>query len=90
MRSHRRLREAVLLVPTIMMLLAASLLFYLTSPFDYGILMIYAALLLAVLFIAVHLVIRWKMPRADEFLFPGIGILTVLGLIFIYQSDPAL
>ncbi|MGI6553292.1 MAG: hypothetical protein ACOX37_09900 [Bacillota bacterium] len=45
---------------------------------------------LAVLFIAVHLVIRWKMPRADEFLFPGIGILTVLGLIFIYQSDPAL
>jgi cell division protein FtsW (lipid II flippase) len=90
LKSQRRQREVRLLALVIIILLSGSLLFYLTKPFDYGILIIYAALFLAILFLAVHLLIRWKMPQADEFLFPGIGLLTVLGLLFIYQSDPAL
>ena len=42
------------------------------------------------LFLAAHLVLRVRLPHADPYLLPLVGILTAVGLTLIYRIDPDL
>jgi cell division protein FtsW (lipid II flippase) len=49
----------------------------------------YAAFFLA-LFLAAHLVLRFRLPDADQTLLPLVGLLTATGLTLIYRIEPDL
>jgi cell division protein FtsW (lipid II flippase) len=42
------------------------------------------------LFLAAHAVLRFRLPHADPYLLPLVGILTAVGLTLIYRIDPDL
>ena len=42
------------------------------------------------LFLAAHIVLRVRLPHADPYLLPLVGILTAVGLTLIYRIDPDL
>jgi cell division protein FtsW (lipid II flippase) len=41
-------------------------------------------------FLALHLVLRWRAPLADPYLLPVVGALTALGLVELERIDPGL
>jgi cell division protein FtsW (lipid II flippase) len=49
----------------------------------------YAAFFLA-LFVTAHMVLRFRLPHADQTLLPLVGLLTAIGLTLIYRIDPDL
>ena len=49
----------------------------------------YAAFFLA-LFVAAHIVLRIRLPHADQTLLPLVGLLTAIGLTLIYRVEPDL
>lgn len=51
--------------------------------------LIYGAVFLA-LCIAVHVVLRFKLPNADPYLFPLVAVLACFGLVMIYRIDDTL
>ena len=44
----------------------------------------------ALIFLVIHLVVRYFLPRADPLLLPICAGLTFLGLVMIYRLDPGL
>lgn len=49
-----------------------------------------AAGAIVVLFLGMHLVLRWKAPLADPYLLPVVGLLTALGLVMLDRISPEL
>jgi cell division protein FtsW (lipid II flippase) len=49
-----------------------------------------AAAAIVVLFLGMHLVLRWKAPLADPYLLPVVGLLTALGLVMLDRISPEL
>lgn len=41
-------------------------------------------------FLAMHVVLRWRAPLADAYVLPAVGALTALGLVELYRIDPGL
>ena len=48
--------------------------------------LIFGAYFMAICF-AVHLVIRFRLPYADPYLFPLVALLAAIGLVMIYRVD---
>jgi cell division protein FtsW (lipid II flippase) len=51
--------------------------------------LVFGAYFLAICF-AVHMVIRFRLPDADPYLFPLVALLAAIGLVMIYRVDDAL
>jgi cell division protein FtsW (lipid II flippase) len=64
----------------------ASAWFQDTAAIDYG--WVPRALLLGAVFLVAHLVTRMTVPGADPTLLPLAGLLTAIGLTFVYRLDP--
>lgn len=89
MRS-RRAREAGFLLPAAALgaVGAGSVAAAETDGFDLAPLP--GVLAMVGVFLALHLVMRWRAPYADAYMLPVVGALTALGLVELYRIDPAL
>lgn len=82
-----RTRELVGLVPVAALVTAGfSAVFIVESSELGGISLFYGAYFLA-LCVGAHLIIRWRLPDADPFLFPLVALLAAFGLVMIYRMD---
>ncbi|MCL5291043.1 MAG: FtsW/RodA/SpoVE family cell cycle protein [Actinobacteria bacterium] len=48
------------------------------------------AVYLAMIFVALHLVIKWRVPEAEQVFLPVVALLSGLGAAAVYRIDPAL
>lgn len=42
------------------------------------------------IFLAMHILVRWRIRHADPLLLPLVGVLTAMGLVALYRLDPTL
>ena len=82
-----RTRELFGLVPVAILVTAGfTAVFIVESSELGGISLFYGAYFLA-LCVAAHLIIRWRLPDADPFLFPLVALLAAFGLVMIYRMN---
>ncbi|HEV2821286.1 MAG TPA: FtsW/RodA/SpoVE family cell cycle protein [Solirubrobacteraceae bacterium] len=85
-----RNRELLALVPVTLLVTAGfAAVFIQRDDAVSNVSLIYGAVFLA-LCIAVHLVLRLKLPNADPYLFPLVAVLASFGLVMIYRIDETL
>ena len=85
-----RNRELLALVPATLLVTAGfAAVFIQRDDAVSDVSLIYGAVFLA-LCIAVHVVLRLKLPNADPYLFPLVAVLACFGLVMIYRIDETL
>ena len=94
-RNHRhpvspRTRELGFMVPALLLGLVGlgSVASARADALDYGPLPGAAGVL--VVFLAMHLALRLRAPKADAFVLPVVGVLVAIGLVELYRISPAL
>lgn len=82
-----RSRELFSLIPVGILVTAGFTAVFIVESAQLGdISLLYGAYFLG-LCIAAHLIIRWRLPDADPFLFPLAALLAAFGLVMIYRMD---
>lgn len=85
-----RNRELLALVPATLLVIAGfAAVFIQRDDAVSDVSLIYGAVFLA-LCIAVHVVLRLKLPNADPYVFPLVAVLACFGLVMIYRIDETL
>jgi cell division protein FtsW (lipid II flippase) len=85
-----RNRELLALIPVALLVTAGFTAVLLVDKLDVGnVTITYGAYFLAVC-LAIHFLIRFRLPHADPYLFPLVALLAAVGLVVLYRIDETL
>jgi cell division protein FtsW (lipid II flippase) len=85
-----RNRELVALIPVALLVTAGFAAVFTVQGSDVDDLsLIFGGYFLAICLVT-HMVIRWRLPYADPYLFPLVALLAAVGLVMIYRIDESL
>jgi cell division protein FtsW (lipid II flippase) len=85
-----RNRELFALIPVALLVTAGFTSVLLVDTLDVGnVTLTYGGYFLAIC-LAVHVLIRWRLPYADPYLFPLVALLAAIGLVVLYRIDEQL
>ncbi|MGI8460907.1 MAG: FtsW/RodA/SpoVE family cell cycle protein [Solirubrobacterales bacterium] len=85
-----RNRELLALIPVAVLVTAGFTSVLLVDNLDVGnVTLTYGGYFLAIC-AGIHLLIRWRLPHADPYLFPLVALLAAVGLVVLYRIDESL